>query len=63
MTMRLWTCLGLAVLGLCACAQLPALLRLEVAGSTLEFKKEPVVENGIAANVVEGSGEGDEPGR
>lgn len=61
--MRLWTCLGLAVLGLCACAQIPALLRLDVDGSTLEYKKKPVEENGVAANVLESPGEGDEPGR
>lgn len=61
--MRLWTCPGLAVLGLCACSQIPGLLRLEVAGSTLEFKKEPVAENGIAANVLESPGQGDGPGR
>jgi len=60
--MRLWTCLGLAVLGLCACAQLPAALRLDVDGGTLEFKR-PVEANGTEANVVEGPGEGDEPGR
>ena len=37
--MRLRACLGGLVLGLAACAQIPGEIRVDVDGSTLEFKK------------------------
>jgi len=39
--MRLRACLGGLVLGLGACAQIPGEIRIDVDGSTLEFKKKP----------------------
>jgi len=39
--MRLRACLGFILLGLTACESLPALIRVEVDGSSVEFKKQP----------------------
>ena len=39
--MRLRACLGGLVLGASACAQIPGEIRIDVDGSTLEFKKKP----------------------
>jgi hypothetical protein len=39
--MRLMTCLGLILLG--GCAQLPDAVRVDVDGSSVEFKKKPTV--------------------
>ena len=37
--MRRLACIGIMLLALAGCQSLPALLRIEVDGSTLEFKK------------------------
>jgi hypothetical protein len=39
--MQLRACLGFLLLGLTACESLPALIRFEIDGSSLEFKKKP----------------------
>jgi len=39
--MRLRVCLSLVLLGLGACETLPSIVRVEVDGSTVEFKKKP----------------------
>lgn len=39
--MRLRACLGLILLGLSACESVPSIVRIEVDGSTLQFKKKP----------------------
>jgi len=39
--MRLRACLGGLMLGASACAQIPGETRIDVDGSTLEFKKKP----------------------
>lgn len=39
--MRLRACLGMMLLTLTGCHSLPAIIRIEVDGSTLEFKKVP----------------------
>ena len=39
--MRLRTCLGIVALGLGACASLPELVRIDVDGTSVEFKKKP----------------------
>jgi hypothetical protein len=56
--MQLRACLGLILLGLGGCAHIPASLRLDVDGTTVEFKKkvppaeeneaEPAADNGAA---------------
>lgn len=42
--MRLKACLGLVLLGSSACTHVPETLRVELGGSTLEFRKKPVPE-------------------
>ena len=37
--MRLKACLGIALLGLGACTTVPGFIRLDVDGTTVEFKK------------------------
>ena len=39
--MRLRACLGIVALGLGACAHLPEMVRIEIDGTSVEFKKEP----------------------
>lgn len=39
--MRLRACLGTLLLALGACAHIPEIVRIEVDGSTIEFKKKP----------------------
>ena len=40
--MRLRACVGMMLLGLAGCQSLPSVIRIEVDGSTLEFKKKEV---------------------
>ncbi len=42
--MRLIACSGIILLALGACTNLPKSIRIEVDGSTVEFKKNPAVE-------------------
>jgi hypothetical protein len=50
--MRHKASLVILALALCACATIPAFIRLDVDGSTVEYKKkpEPPVANGMAGN-------------
>jgi hypothetical protein len=56
--MRRFAGIGMLLLGLAGCQSLPAIVRIEVDGSTLEFKKK-VPEPEPAPETVEANGAGD----
>lgn len=60
--MRLRACLGVTLLGLGGCANIPAHLLLDIDGSVVEFKKKPPPPEEPEANETDPAAD-DEPAR
>jgi hypothetical protein len=62
--MRRLACIGIMLAALAACQSIPSVIRIEVDGSTLEFKKKEPPEPDAESSALEGNAvEGDAPGR